>query len=150
MPACPTGWRRYGDKCYLHVRNSLTWAKAEQSCRSMNSRLASVHDETTSNYLAGIIGSGKYAWLGGKTCSSVWTWSDCSPHTFSFSLSSTSSQKCIILHANTNHWHYYDCDAQRYYLCQRDICSGDSSSAKVYLETTHIPYEMEKNVTHIE
>ena len=81
VSACPQGWEPRGDSCYFWSLAAETWDDAEDSCKALNSHLASVPSSSIRKY---ILNSMKRKniyklWLGGndKNKEGIWEWADC-------------------------------------------------------------------------
>ncbi|KAK2863301.1 hypothetical protein Q5P01_002834 [Channa striata] len=79
---CSSGWTYIGGACFKYVPTAMTWAIAENNCRSMSSHLASVQsiDEYHSiqKMIADATHEYKQTWIGGSDAQhdGVWLWSD--------------------------------------------------------------------------
>jgi hypothetical protein len=62
---CPDGWASFEDRCYLVVRNTTTWANAEQDCKNKGGNLASVHSEEENTFIFNLPTSPIQLWIGG-------------------------------------------------------------------------------------
>ena len=78
---CHLGWTHlnHTGKCYKHDPTKRNWTEALESCRSSrpSSTLASVHDNTTNEFLTSLSGGNEYTWLGGyQDDAESWQWVD--------------------------------------------------------------------------
>ncbi len=78
---CHLGWTHlnHTGKCYKHDPTKRNWTEALESCRSSSpsSTLASVHDDTTNDFLTSLSGGNEYTWLGGyQDDNENWHWAD--------------------------------------------------------------------------
>ena len=78
---CHPGWTHlnHTGKCYKHDQTKRNWTEALESCRSSSpsSTLASVHDDTTNDFLTSLSGGNEYTWLGGyQDDEENWHWAD--------------------------------------------------------------------------
>ena len=85
ISGCHLGWSylKHTGKCYKHDPTKRDWTAALESCRSSSpsSTLASVHDNTTNEFLTSLSGGNEYTWLGGYQENGTedgapWSWSD--------------------------------------------------------------------------
>ena len=78
---CHLGWTHlnHTGKCYKHDPTKRNWTEALESCRSSSpsSTLASVHDNTTNEFLTALSGGSVWTWLGGyQDSKDNWHWAD--------------------------------------------------------------------------
>uniref|UniRef100_A0A4W5M3P2 C-type lectin domain-containing protein n=1 Tax=Hucho hucho TaxID=62062 RepID=A0A4W5M3P2_9TELE len=91
---CPSGWTKYGSRCFMFVKPTRCWPEAERHCVSLGEKLvsvpnvvkylganlASVHSSAEEQFLQGLIKTGGFppTWIGGfdSVKDSLWFWSD--------------------------------------------------------------------------
>ena len=82
ITACSPGWTylEHTGKCYYFSTSKSKWSDALKTCESYNptSTLASVHDETTNDFLVTLTGGpNEWTWLGGSQFGPKdWRWTD--------------------------------------------------------------------------
>ena len=82
--ACDPGWTylETTNTCYRHDLTGRSWTDALEFCiqsvaSNPSSTLASVHDNTTNDFLTALTGGSYSAWLGGyKDDQENWRWAD--------------------------------------------------------------------------
>uniref|UniRef100_A0A3B3V3J2 C-type lectin domain-containing protein n=1 Tax=Poecilia latipinna TaxID=48699 RepID=A0A3B3V3J2_9TELE len=78
-PACPSGWTKYGNRCFYFYNSQMNWASAESDCISLGANLASIHSSSEHSFLKALVrskkGSYQRTWVGGHD-EGVWLWSD--------------------------------------------------------------------------
>ncbi|XP_043974978.1 galactose-specific lectin nattectin-like [Gambusia affinis] len=85
--SCPSGWTKYGNRCFLFQNAQRDWASAERACTGLRANLASVHNSADQRFLKNLVNSrkGSYVrtWVGGYDAvkEGVWLWSDGSKFT---------------------------------------------------------------------
>jgi len=81
---CAEGWVyfEHTGKCYKSFSSWKTWSSARSSCRaSTNGDLASVPDQETNDFLAGL--TSFRAWIGGyRNENNEWSWTDQTPWSY--------------------------------------------------------------------
>ncbi|XP_043201191.1 C-type lectin domain family 4 member F-like [Amphibalanus amphitrite] len=88
--ACPDGWIRRSDGCYIISSSRASWTYAKRLCSSMDSRsqLASVHRENDDLVTSLASSVGQSVWIGlfrrssSSTSATQWAWVDGSPLDF--------------------------------------------------------------------
>ncbi|KAK6291655.1 hypothetical protein J4Q44_G00374400 [Coregonus suidteri] len=93
---CPSGWTKYGSRCFMFVKTARTWPEAERHCVSLGEKLvsvpstveylganlASVHSSEEEQFLQTLVKTGGFppTWIGGfdadKAKDRLWFWSD--------------------------------------------------------------------------
>ncbi|CAJ1085704.1 type-2 ice-structuring protein-like isoform X5 [Xyrichtys novacula] len=79
---CLWGWTRIGHRYFRYISKHLTWAQAENNCKSLGGHLASVHSGWEYQQIKALVarggGGNQNAWLGGSDCHSEghWSWTD--------------------------------------------------------------------------
>ncbi|KAF5901586.1 ladderlectin-like, partial [Clarias magur] len=63
---CPSGWVKYGSRCFRLMRTTQTWLNAEAQCVAQKAKLASVHNLGEYNFLQSLLDMAgvAYAWIG--------------------------------------------------------------------------------------
>ncbi|XP_054655016.1 C-type lectin domain family 10 member A-like isoform X2 [Dunckerocampus dactyliophorus] len=75
--SCPPTWQKHGNRCFLYVREEKKWNDAEEYCVARGGHLASVHNQTTYDFIGGL--SRHFLWLGGYRAVNEdgrWKWTD--------------------------------------------------------------------------
>uniref|UniRef100_A0A3B4TJD5 C-type lectin domain-containing protein n=1 Tax=Seriola dumerili TaxID=41447 RepID=A0A3B4TJD5_SERDU len=121
--ACPTGWTRYKNGCYLYVTSGRTWSSAAAYCRSLGASLASVSDVFDYSFLQDLTRRSGYslAWMGGFYFQG-WRWVDQSSFSYNNwnSQNTVSRYQCIYLNANAG-WSNHDCNNGWTSICMKRI-----------------------------
>ncbi|ORC86500.1 putative C-lectin [Trypanosoma theileri] len=83
---CPHGYAHFENACFKFVADPLSWGEARRHCHGDGATLASIANETRSQFLLSLAG-GKAAWTGGRRAVGtggfpVLTWTDGSPVQF--------------------------------------------------------------------
>ena len=132
LASCPTGWLRYGEKCYKTVNTAVHWIDGRNQCWSLypGSDMVSVHDLLENAFIAETLLGGSPAWLGlhCTNCTGSYpqgcTWTDGSPYDYTnwYGGSAAISGECcaaINWHANQGDWSGFGCTSSTaYLLCQ--------------------------------
>uniref|UniRef100_A0A8D3E8K6 C-type lectin domain-containing protein n=1 Tax=Scophthalmus maximus TaxID=52904 RepID=A0A8D3E8K6_SCOMX len=100
--ACPTGWVRYKNSCYLYVSTGKSWSSAAAHCDSLGATLASVKNVFDYSFLQDLTrrAGSTVAWMGGFYFQG-WRWVDQSIFNYNFwsSQNSVRSYQCMYLNA---------------------------------------------------
>ncbi|KAM8830177.1 galactose-specific lectin nattectin-like [Synchiropus picturatus] len=81
-PSCPSGWTKFGERCYMYDGSAKEWADAEETCLKAGGNLVSYHNQREYDFILGLIrrssGGNPRIWVGGQdaTKNKVWLWSD--------------------------------------------------------------------------
>ncbi|XP_017289120.1 ladderlectin isoform X2 [Kryptolebias marmoratus] len=127
---CPSGWAKYGSRCYYYVSASYTWAQAENYCVSQGGNLASVHSAGEYSWLQSYILSRTrgypMTWIGGSDSEQeqYWFWSDGSRLSYrNFCAGmprSNTGLNCIVMNASgCRCWFDYPCSYRYPFVCVR-------------------------------
>ncbi|XP_042266477.1 type-2 ice-structuring protein-like [Thunnus maccoyii] len=124
---CPNQWDYYEGRCFHFVPRSLTWAKAQSSCRSMDANLASIHSIEEYHKIQSIIedhaADNKNTWIGGSDCQEVnaWYWIDGTRFNFQEwcgGQPDSPTQNCIqINYGGGKCWDNLECDVALASMC---------------------------------
>ncbi|XP_056239530.1 ladderlectin-like [Seriola aureovittata] len=121
--ACPTGWTRYRNGCYLYVHSGRTWSSAAANCRSLGASLASVSDVFDYSFLQDLTmrSGNSVAWMGGFYFQG-WRWVDQTPFTYNYwnSQNTVSRYQCVYLNARAG-WSNHDCNNGWTSICMKRI-----------------------------
>ncbi|XP_038164152.1 type-2 ice-structuring protein-like [Cyprinodon tularosa] len=128
--SCPSGWTKYGSRCYLYVAASYTWAQAEQYCVARGGNLPSVRSSTEYNWLGSYIYSRTRSygmtWIGGSDAQQerYWFWSDGTPFRYNSWCSgmprTSSSYNCLVMNYSACRcWLDYPCTYRYPFVCVR-------------------------------
>uniref|UniRef100_A0A3B4WPN3 Ladderlectin-like n=1 Tax=Seriola lalandi dorsalis TaxID=1841481 RepID=A0A3B4WPN3_SERLL len=121
--ACPTGWTRYRNGCYLYVTSGRTWSSAAANCRSLGASLASVSDVFDYSFLQDLTmrSGNSVAWMGGFYFQG-WRWVDQTPFTYNYwnSQNTVSRYQCVYLNARAG-WSNHDCNNGWTSICMKRI-----------------------------
>ncbi|XP_037832439.1 ladderlectin-like [Kryptolebias marmoratus] len=131
--SCPSGWTRYGARCFLYISASYTWAQAENYCvRNQGANLPSVHSAAEYSWLQSYV-YGKTRqyptiWLGGSDAEQerMWFWSDGSRLSYNSWCSgmprTSTSLNCIIMNASSCRcWYDYPCGSRLPFVCAKKL-----------------------------
>ncbi|XP_035505036.1 ladderlectin isoform X3 [Scophthalmus maximus] len=124
--ACPTGWVRYKNSCYLYVSTGKSWSSAAAHCDSLGATLASVKNVFDYSFLQDLTrrAGSTVAWMGGFYFQG-WRWVDQSLFNYNYwnSQNSVSSYPCIYLNARAG-WSNHNCGNRWPSICmtKSDTC----------------------------
>ncbi|KAM9477290.1 ladderlectin-like [Clarias gariepinus] len=123
---CPSGWVKYGSRCFRLVRTTLSWLNAEAQCVAQNAKLVSVHNLGEYNFLQSLLDMAgvTQAWIGAYYFQGVWLWADTSRWSYSNwqSLNSGSSYPCAYMRNNVG-WYNTNCANGYASVCAIDLHS---------------------------
>ncbi|XP_035985527.1 galactose-specific lectin nattectin [Fundulus heteroclitus] len=128
--SCPSGWTRYGSRCFYYVGASYTWAQAEAYCVARGGNLASARSSSEYNWLRSYIYSRarsyKMTWIGGSDAEQerMWFWSDGSRFSYNSWCSgmprTTTSYNCLVMNYSACRcWLDYPCSYRYPFVCVR-------------------------------
>ncbi|XP_043227500.1 C-type lectin domain family 4 member F-like [Amphibalanus amphitrite] len=134
--ACPDGWIRHSDGCYIISSSRASWTSAKRLCSSMDSRsqLASVHRENDDLVTSLASSAGESVWIGLTRRSSSrsttrWAWVDGSPLDFTnwasgepnngrgFWSRDSGNENCVLLRSS-GVWNDEGCAEVKRFMCQ--------------------------------
>ena len=142
VESCEQDWEKNGDHCYKWNTAKRNWTAAQDFCRKEGGHLASVHSNTTFNFvLEGMNRTGlKMAWLGANDLEveGTWKWVDCSPWNVTFWAQgepnngvAAANEHCLHhvfsfppLKILNHKWNDVQCSKKQGFLCSKSICSG--------------------------
>ncbi|XP_017289111.1 ladderlectin-like isoform X1 [Kryptolebias marmoratus] len=131
--SCPSGWTKYGARCFRYISASYTWAQAENYCvRYQSGNLPSVHSAAEYSWLQSYVRSktcgNPTIWLGGSDAEQerMWFWSDGSRLSYNSWCSGTprasTSYNCIIMNASSRRcWYDYPCGNRYAFVCAKKL-----------------------------
>lgn len=70
------GWRCQDGKCYLYVRDAITWDLAQRSCQSRNSTLITISSSTENNFIGSLVTSRIWIGLNDRVEAGIYVWND--------------------------------------------------------------------------
>ncbi|MFT7819434.1 ladderlectin-like [Arapaima gigas] len=75
---CLPGWIGFGSRCYLLVKNRMTWVTAEKHCAGLTSSLVSIRSPSEHQFLQSLLQMGGVSpvWTGGFCFQNQWMWVD--------------------------------------------------------------------------
>lgn len=127
LVACPYGWTRHGDHCYLVPAGSTAWLTAHAKCAALDSRarLGSVHSDSAA-VIESLSDDKFWVGLSQKNGVSPWLWTDGTEVDFTnwdLGLSQpdgpAKTERCGLVSDRAGRgWHDYPCDWEFRYLCQ--------------------------------
>ena len=65
--SCTTGWKDYGQYCYLFSRHKMSWTQADLDCKAKGSNLITINSPVEQAHITvetGIYGLNSWAWIG--------------------------------------------------------------------------------------
>lgn len=95
------GWRCENGKCYLYVRDAVTWDWARQSCHSRNSSLVTISSASENKFIGSLAKSTVWTGLNDRVEAGLYVWNDIAQGKF--------DNKPSYLNwdvAEPNDWHY--------------------------------------------
>ncbi|XP_026800050.3 ladderlectin-like [Pangasianodon hypophthalmus] len=121
---CPSGWVKYGSRCFRLIRSSQTWLNAEAQCAAEQARLASVHSSGEYKFLQSLLEMAglSQAWIGAYYFQGAWLWVDTARFYYAnwYSLSSVASYPCAFMRSNVG-WSNANCASGYAYFCAIDL-----------------------------
>lgn len=75
---CGSGWRVVGSRCYKFFSGTRNYAASQSYCRSMNARVASIHNDAENNAVVPLVSAVAYLGAIGNGRGS-WRWEDQTP-----------------------------------------------------------------------
>ena len=67
-----SGWRCQNGKCYLYVRDTVTWDWAQQRCRSRNATLVTISSSSENSFVASLIKTNIWIGLNDRVEAGTW------------------------------------------------------------------------------
>ncbi|XP_043975112.1 galactose-specific lectin nattectin-like [Gambusia affinis] len=131
--SCPSGWTKYGNRCFLFQNVQTDWASAERACTGLGANLASVHNSDDQRFLKNLVNSNKGSyvrtWVGGHDCEKegVWLWSDGSKFTSapwgSGEPNNAGIENCMEINAGGSALFLNDiaCNNNFFYICAKRV-----------------------------
>jgi len=143
VEACPEGWEKNGDHCYLFGDEKKKWTAAEDFCRGEGGHLATVNTNATKEFVLEGLTRRNFAWtwIGGNDLEEegVWKWTDCTPWEAEFwswtagQPDNRNNEDCLNLvlrsHGLNRQWNDGPCTFAGEFLCSKKICSSDNSAS---------------------
>ncbi|XP_049890557.1 ladderlectin-like [Epinephelus moara] len=127
--SCPSGWSKYGSRCFIYIHREVPWVDAEKFCVRNRANLASVHNpgeyEFIQEVVRGSTGRFPQAWIGGNDAIKdfVWLWSDGSGFYYQdWSMAEPdnheNSEKCVVMNRPDDLlWGDVNCELRRSFVC---------------------------------
>lgn len=78
-----SGWRCQNGKCYLYVRDTVTWDWAQQRCRSRNATLVTISSSSENSFVASLIKTNIWIGLNDRVEAGLYVWNDIGQGQFS-------------------------------------------------------------------
>lgn len=106
---------------FVLINISMTWAKAQNYCRTHYTDLASVRNMTENQEVKKLVSSGQKFWIG--LFRDTWKWLDGSNSSFRYWKMGEPNNKCLkeaCVAADFNHsgqWEDFNCDYKRAFIC---------------------------------
>ncbi|XP_043097138.1 ladderlectin [Puntigrus tetrazona] len=128
---CPTGWEKFGTKCFKHFSDPKPWAEAEKQCVEVGGNLASVHTELTHSFLKTFLkkqtNSISRTWIGAHDAIKgfMWFWSDGSKFEYNDWHSGEpnnggGNERCVEMgFGDEQRWNDAHCDTHLNFICYR-------------------------------
>uniref|UniRef100_A0A3B5LDA2 C-type lectin domain-containing protein n=1 Tax=Xiphophorus couchianus TaxID=32473 RepID=A0A3B5LDA2_9TELE len=73
--SCPAGWRKFNNRCFIYIPRTMTWARAQRNCVSLQATLASIHSFQEYHYIQRLITTATHGspqtWIGGSDAQEV-------------------------------------------------------------------------------
>ena len=67
-----SGWRCQNGKCYLYVRDTVTWDWAQRRCRSRNATLVTISSSSENSFVASLIKTNIWIGLNDRVEAGTW------------------------------------------------------------------------------
>ncbi|XP_027894868.1 ladderlectin-like [Xiphophorus couchianus] len=130
--SCPAGWRKFNNRCFIYIPRTMTWARAQRNCVSLQATLASIHSFQEYHYIQRLITTATHGspqtWIGGSDAQEegVWLWSDGSPFLYSNwcrgEPNNYMNQHCLQMnYGESKCWDDFQCDQHRPSVCAKNI-----------------------------
>ena len=141
--ACPSGWERMEDQCYLWPGSTnftdstrKSWANAELFCKDQDGHLASVTNQRIHDYMKTKVNADDFDaffWVGGtdREHEGNWSWTDGSAWQFTRWATwprkqpdNWEGEDCLFIHdrGQENGWNDQECSDELRFVCSRPIC----------------------------
>ena len=141
--ACPSGWERMEDQCYLWPGSTnftdstrKSWANAELFCKDQDGHLASVTNQRIHDYMKTKVNADDFDaffWVGGadREQEGNWSWTDGSAWQFTRWATwprkqpdNWEGEDCLFIHdrGQENGWNDQECSDELRFVCSRPIC----------------------------
>ncbi|XP_053357702.1 ladderlectin-like [Clarias gariepinus] len=121
---CPSGWVKYGSRCFRLMRSIQSWLNAEAQCVAQQARLASVHNLGEYNFLQSLLDMAgvPYAWIGAYYFQGAWLWADTARFQYTnwYSLIDPFSCPCTYMRNNVG-WSNSNCANGYAFVCAIDL-----------------------------
>ncbi|KAI3357009.1 hypothetical protein L3Q82_003640 [Scortum barcoo] len=129
--SCPSGWTRFGQRCFMFQANEMEWADAERFCTSLCGNLASIRSAVDYGFMRQLIyqatNSHKTTWVGGNDAvkEGVWMWSDGTNFVFSDwgkgEPNNLGGENCMEINlGGQDYVNDSKCNNKRSFLCAKD------------------------------
>ncbi|XP_037629222.1 galactose-specific lectin nattectin-like [Sebastes umbrosus] len=126
---CPSGWTRYGSRCFRVVTARRNVATAERTCIALGGNLASIHSSGENNFVRGLIfrryRSYPRTWIGLTDAiqERIWMWTDGSRVRFARwgrrEPNNSGNEDCTEINFRRYYWNDEKCHNRRPFVCAR-------------------------------
>ncbi|XP_035533260.1 galactose-specific lectin nattectin-like [Morone saxatilis] len=128
---CPSGWSRYGSRCFNVFTDQRSMADAELICIAHGGNLASIHNIHEHYVIRNLIHQ-RYqayvnAWIGHFDAiqEGRWMWTDGSGSTFRYwahgEPNNHGGEHCTEINFRGNAWNDEHCNSRRPFVCARKV-----------------------------
>ncbi|XP_071150013.1 perlucin-like [Mytilus edulis] len=138
ITCCAPGWKKTSSLsgwCFLFSHNQVTWAEAEEICRSFEGYLAEPINKPIDDYLISeTLKTGRKYWLGLSDLEQegtfLWTTSQTGITSYNNWIpgdpnNANSGEDCVLNNwTHKGKWADGDCEWKEYYICQTEDIDG--------------------------
>ncbi|XP_057702800.1 killer cell lectin-like receptor subfamily E member 1 [Corythoichthys intestinalis] len=120
---CPPGWIQVKNRCFTLQNQALSFAQAQNKCKSFNSNLVSIRRELERGVVNALIVEApdvNQAWIGLSINNTNSVWTDESDTTFANTqISNATVDGCVLTRATG--WEVANCSRPLPYVCSRNV-----------------------------
>ncbi|XP_054454006.1 C-type lectin domain family 4 member M-like [Anoplopoma fimbria] len=128
MP-CQTGWRKFGDSCYIVSTEKKNWTAGRDACNAEGAELVVINSRDEQAFVNGLLTTGQNAWIGltDSVVEGKWTWADGTPVTTTYwkagqPNSYNGNQDCgetVQKSPGVGEWNDEGCSAVQMFICEQ-------------------------------
>ncbi|TDH07346.1 hypothetical protein EPR50_G00105060 [Perca flavescens] len=128
MP-CQTGWRKFGDSCYIVSTVKTNWTSSREACFAVGADLVVINSRGEQAFVNGLLESGQNVWIGltDRLKEGTWMWVDGTPVTTTIWAddqpnSYNGNQDCgesVQRSSGVGDWNDEGCSAVQGFICEQ-------------------------------
>ncbi|XP_037635390.1 CD209 antigen-like protein A [Sebastes umbrosus] len=128
MP-CQTGWRKFGDSCYIVSALKKNWTLSREACHAVGADLVVINSRDKQAFVNGLLDKGQNAWIGftDSIKEGTWMWVDGTPVTTTYwgvdqPNSYDGNQDCgetVQKELGVGEWNDDGCSADQNFICEQ-------------------------------